>query len=75
MIDVGRLTFSLPAHEVLEEVDREAVAAAEVGLDVDGEEDVDLALAAELGAECRCGDCGLDWLAGLHGGNQINLEL
>ena len=60
------LLLALAHHDVLQEVDGQVVAVAEVGLRIDGEEDVDLALGAELGAECGGGDCLLDLLLGLH---------
>ena len=53
-------------HDVLQEVDGQVVAVGEVRLRVDGEEDVDLALGAELGAEDGGGDRLLDLLLGLH---------
>ena len=63
---MGYLLFLLATDQVLEEVDGEVVAVAEVRLHVDGEERVHFALALELGAER-----GRDYLAsrsdiGLH---------
>ena len=48
----------LPPYQVFEEVDRQVVAVAEIGFDVDSEEDVDLSLRAELGREGSGGNLG-----------------
>ena len=49
------LQFAFTGDQVFEEVDGEVVAVAEISFDVDGEEDVDLPLGAELRREgCSC---------------------
>ena len=65
---MGDLLLALASDEVLEEVDGEVVATAEVGLHVDGEEDEDLSLGAELGAEAGGGDGACLGIVALHGG-------
>ena len=48
---MGYLLLALAGHDVLEEVDRQVVAVAEVSFRVDSEECINLSLRAELGAE------------------------
>ena len=50
------LLFALARNEILEEVDSEAVAVAEISLHVNGEEHIDLPLRAELGGKRRGSD-------------------
>ena len=54
-----RLTFLGSADQVLEEVDRHRIVGWEVGLDLHGEEHVDLPLAVELRSEGGSGDLGV----------------
>ena len=60
------LTLLLPADEVLEEVDCDALWRWQVGGHVDGEEGVHLVLGAELGRELGGGNALLRGLLELH---------
>ena len=57
MLELKQLLLAFAHDEVLAEVDGQVVAAAQVSLDVDGEEHVDLSLRTELGGERGRGDC------------------
>ena len=54
--DPGALTLLLARYEVLEEVYRQGVDVRQIGLAVDHQEGVDLALRLGLGCELRGGD-------------------
>ena len=69
------LLLPLPHDQVLEEVDSERVAGAEVDLRVLGEEDVYLPLGAKLGCKRRRSHVLLHLRFGLHGKILVNLIL
>ena len=67
--------FAGTGNQVFEEVDRQVVAVAEVGFDVDSEEDVDLSLRAELGREGSGGNLGFLGVDLLHHKTKQRLNL